>query len=121
MKGLWLAAGEGHLGFTACLRGGGQRILSRFYDFLQDRRGYREGEGDLSALAGFSNAHGPFWKGESLESLQMQNFKNLRLIPVSSLTSTAREHLDQCFYNVSLHFRIPRSWQLSLCSNNGQT
>lgn len=99
MKGLWLASGEGHLGFTVCLRGEGQRILSRFYDFLQDRRG--TGEVRMTfLLCCFLKCQGAILEGEHLESLQIQKFKNQCyipvLIPVSSLTSMAREHLDQC-------------------------
>lgn len=80
MKGLWPASGEGHLGFTACLRGEGQRFFLGFMACFR-REGWREGENDLSSLL-FSQCPGAILEGLCLDSFQMQNLKNVSVLPL---------------------------------------
>lgn len=76
MKGLWLASGIGQLGFTACLRGEGQRFFPGFMTCFR-REGWREGENNLSAFAVFSKVQGPYWKESALIPFKCKTLRML--------------------------------------------
>lgn len=76
LKGLWPASGEGQQGFTACLRGEGQRFFPDFMTCFR-REGWREGENDLSVFAVFPKVRGPYWRENALIPFKCKTLRML--------------------------------------------